>query len=732
MSENSPSCIRFGVRWCLPSMFIYHLNNSTKFETAALYYDKYGRVVQSRASNHLGGYDLVYNALDFTGKPLKTYKTHGINGTTPNITELYGYTYDKAQRLTATTYSLNGGSSVILASNAYDELGRLITKKRHTSADTETYAYNIRNWLTNINSGGFTESLYYNTNPLSSNVCFNGNISYSNWTYNNAAKGYLYGYDDLNRLLSASFKQGSSGLGDDSFNENFTYDKMGNILTLKRKKDNTLIDDLVLHYSNNEKSNQLQYVDDGGATQGQYLIKEYQNKSNTQAEFAYDSNGNMIKDLDRDIYTIQYNVLNLPDVVQFKNGNQIKNTYNAGGQKLGTEYFTWVPGTNAPVVNTGDVLNISYSQGAIDQNGTVYIGNVEYKTQNGNSSLTAISRIHNAEGYVENLSSPQYYYYRKDHLGNNREVWLANTNSTVQRTQYYPSGLPWVTTLNDNQSTQPYKYNGKEFVEMHGYDMYDYGWRGYYAAGNVIPTVDPLAEKYYSLSPYAYCAGNPVKFIDPSGMSLTDFEDGNGDLVKHVDDGSSAVFQQTGKGTDLHYEFKGYNKNSSDPKVVNLTSAVQEQQQLNMENPALQQNAEGYNETHCNQATRDVMKTVDSALESKTSIVVNGRANDMAKTLSSGKNENYLKVNESEATKNAQTGGLSLVTYMNPNPNKSGHIATFSVGTNLVDGKIANIGTAQYTGFVSLNGAINKNKSKEYFILLTNVLPTVTAVGQKK
>jgi len=223
-----------------------------------------------------------------------------------------------------------------------------------------------------------------------------------------------------------------------------------------------------------------------------------------------------------------------------------------------------------------------------------------------------------------------------------------------------------------------------------------------------------------------------VKFIDPSGMSLTDFEDGNGDLVKHVDDGSSAVFQHTGKGTDLHYEFKGYNGNSSDPKVVNLTSAVQEQQQLNMENPALQQNAEGNNETHCNQATRDVMKTVDSALENKTSTVVNGRANDMAKTLSSGKNENYLKVNESDATKNAQTGGLSLVTYMNPNPNKSGHIATFSVGTNLVDGKIANIGTAQYTGFVSLNGAINKNKSKEYFILLTNVLPTVTAVGQKK
>lgn len=66
---------------------------------------------------------------------------------------------------------------------------------------------------------------------------------------------------------------------------------------------------------------------------------------------------------------------------------------------------------------------------------------------------------------------------------------------------------------------------------------------------------------------------------------------------------------------------------------------------------------------------------------------------------------------------------------MNPDSNKSGHIATFSVGANLDDGKIANIGTAQYTGFVSLNRAINKNKPKEYFILLPNVLPNVTAVG---
>lgn len=30
-------------------------------------------------------------------------------------------------------------------------------------------------------------------------------------------------------------------------------------------------------------------------------------------------------------------------------------------------------------------------------------------------------------------------------------------------------------------------------------------------------TMDPLCEKYYSISPYAYCAGNPVNLVDPEG-----------------------------------------------------------------------------------------------------------------------------------------------------------------------------------------------------------------------
>ncbi len=93
-----------------------------------------------------------------------------------------------------------------------------------------------------------------------------------------------------------------------------------------------------------------------------------------------------------------------------------------------------------------------------------------------------------------------YTYYRKDHLGNIREVWLANRNRTIQRTQYYPSGLPWAE--GSYPSEQPYKYNGKEFIQMHGYDMYDYGARGYYAASGRFTAVDPKEELLKYLKSY--------------------------------------------------------------------------------------------------------------------------------------------------------------------------------------------------------------------------------------
>jgi RHS repeat-associated protein len=198
---------------------------------------------------------------------------------------------------------------------------------------------------------------------------------------------------------------------------------------------------------------------------------------------------------------------------------------------LGTEYFTRVTNLAVPLI-TGQVINQTYTINTINQNGTAYVDNKEYNTLKGNPALTTLQRVYNAEGYTQNITAttPNYYYYRRDHLGNNREVWLANTKKTVQYTQYYPSGLPWASIASDSTSLQERKYNGKEFVEMHGYDTYDYGARGYYAAMVRFQSVDPLAELYYSVSPYAYCLGNPVNRTDPDGMSFLNSRDNNKDI----------------------------------------------------------------------------------------------------------------------------------------------------------------------------------------------------------
>ena len=485
----------------------------TNYLASVMYYDDKGRVVQSRETNHLKGYNIVCNQYNFTGKVTRTFKKHKIE-VSPEVTELYTYSYDNAQRPLVTNNYLNGATiPVVLASNSYDELGRLTTKLRHNTKDTEQHDYNIRNWPTRITSGSFTENLYYNSNvPTGTTPCYNGNIAYGSWTYKGATNKYGYNYDELNRLSTATTYDGNNQPSGINY-ESYTYDKLGNIKTLWRNGSNgSPMDGLTLTYN----GNQLKKVDDMFGSQNQYYVKEYNNKANQTIEFKYDANGNMIEDLDRDIYTIQYNVLNLPDVIQFRNGNQIKNTYDAGGHKLGTEYFTRI--TNIPTpINPGDICNWTYSASQVNQSGTAYIGNFEYNTSQGNATLTTLSRIYNEEGYVENLSNPNYFYYRRDHLGDNREVWLANTNTTVQWTQYYPSGLPWASSLSDNPGLQHRKYNGKEFIEMHGYDAYDIVWRQYYPAIMRFQTPDPQIEDAYNLSPYTMCSDNMVNRIDPDG-----------------------------------------------------------------------------------------------------------------------------------------------------------------------------------------------------------------------
>ena len=116
-----------------------------------------------------------------------------------------------------------------------------------------------------------------------------------------------------------------------------------------------------------------------------------------------------------------------------------------------------------------------------------------------------------------------FHYYIRDHQGNNRVV--AKYDGTIeQTTHYYPYG--GILSQSTNQGVQKYKYNGKEFDRMHGLNMYDYGARQQDPAVGMFTSMDPLCEKYYNISPYIYCAGNPVRYVDVDGKFIANIVGG--------------------------------------------------------------------------------------------------------------------------------------------------------------------------------------------------------------
>jgi hypothetical protein len=489
---------------------IYHLDDPTKYEVTALYYDKYGRIVQTRATNHLGGYDITYNALDFTGKPTKTLKTHSINGTAPTVTELYTYTYDKAQRLLTTTHSLNGGTAVTLVSNTYDDLGRLQTKNLG-GADMTTYGYNVRSWITGITGNRFSEKLYYNSNPLGSQYAnYNGNISGMQWSIPSENLGYdrfySLGYDDLNRYIYGYYGCANNGIIsvlDERYYEIFEYDRMGNITEIYRNDENSWeMNYLTFQY----KGNQLSSVNNDYNYTGGYGYEGFVDKVQATTEYAYDANGSMTYDANSGISTIQYNVLNLPDIIQFTEGHKNVYSYGADGKKLEVNNYTLHTAINVP---QGNISTLPSNPGDYTKVTTDYVGNMIY--ENG-----TLKEILLPEGYWQ---SGTYYYYLKDHLGNNR-VTINSSGTIVEKSHYYPSGMRFYDASTSNSAALPYRYNNKELETMNGLNQYDYGARRRGAGLPIFTTRDRFSEKFPWQSPYCHAGNNPINYVDVNGDSI--------------------------------------------------------------------------------------------------------------------------------------------------------------------------------------------------------------------
>ena len=115
-----------------------------------------------------------------------------------------------------------------------------------------------------------------------------------------------------------------------------------------------------------------------------------------------------------------------------------------------------------------------------------------------------------------NFKENEVYFYHGDHLGSAN--WITDIKGdAIQYMHYAPYG-----EMVDNQRAVGYnerfKFTGKERDEETGYDYF--GARYYSSPFSHWLSVDPLADNYSNISPYAYCAWNPVKNIDPDGKRI--------------------------------------------------------------------------------------------------------------------------------------------------------------------------------------------------------------------
>ncbi|MFS2347363.1 RHS repeat-associated core domain-containing protein, partial [Bacteroides xylanisolvens] len=393
-------------------------------------------------------------------------------------------------------YQLNDKDSITLVDNIYDEVGRLFVDRRNGVPELRTnYSYNLRSWLKGVSSPLFSQTLNYQETINDIAPCYNGNISSLFWrtAQNNASnalisspeKGYGFTYDGLSRLKDAVYGEGTSlNQNRNRFNEQITgYDKMGNILGLLRYGQTGtdsygLIDNLNLTYN----GNQLESVYDNATNSVFGNGMEFKDNAHETVEYAYDKNGNLTKDLNKNITGIQYNILNLPSHITFADGNSIVYEYAADGSK----------------VRTTHTINDNVTS-------TVYCGNAVYE----NGSLTMLL---NESGYYS-FQDNKFHFYIKDHQGNVRVV-ADETGKVDEVNDYYPFGGLMSNACNN---VQLYKYNDKELDRKGGLDWYDYGARHYDAMIGRWCAVDSLAEKYNSFNVYNYCGNNPIRYVDPNG-----------------------------------------------------------------------------------------------------------------------------------------------------------------------------------------------------------------------
>ena len=125
--------------------------------------------------------------------------------------------------------------------------------------------------------------------------------------------------------------------------------------------------------------------------------------------------------------------------------------------------------------------------------------------------------VHSMLDDSHNGQEREVYFYHSDHLGS--ASWITDSGGqAIQHLQYLPYGEPYINQRTSGYNER-YTFTGKERDEETGFGYFGARYMDHELMTMWL-SVDPMADKYPSISPYAYCAWNPVKLVDPDGREI--------------------------------------------------------------------------------------------------------------------------------------------------------------------------------------------------------------------
>lgn len=446
---------------------IIRSDDSWRYLRRAYYYDYRGRIIQTVEQDPYGGLLRTSMLYDFSGNLLKRHEqfTGTCGERTFNDIFATQYTYDNRGRMTKETATLNGKQSAQVEYR-YDELGRLTRKRYGTGSNAfdEAIDYNLQGWITGKSSHLFDFELHYYA-PKFGAARYAGNIAEVEWKHkklNGDDDGplhtYVFDYDRMNRLNATAHYENGNPV--ETYREtDYRYDRNGNISGFLRTDEAARVNNYSFIFNGNQRINE---------------------KAGLQ--YTYDQNGNLTEDPENYL-NIFYNFLNLPKEVYPMNEVSYRTSYLADGTK--------------------------YSTGEYENNGITFRGSLVY--QHYNETLECCEGAMFGGGYIANDGTR---YYLTDHLGSNRVVVNASTGQALERNDYYPFGKRWRVTQYPYSDENRFRFNGKEDLTRNDFPYLDYGGRVYDPETGAWPSMDPLAEKYYSTSPYVFSADKQLEYVD--------------------------------------------------------------------------------------------------------------------------------------------------------------------------------------------------------------------------